>query len=122
MSALTENPRAFGFLLSEAPGGLSRENVTIKSGEDLQAGAVLGKITATGKYVAYDSNAIDGSQTAVAVLGAACDASDADTAAAVIARLAPVMSSALVYKDTSPAVDTAGAVVDLAAVFIIARS
>lgn len=122
MAALTETPRAFGFLLSEAIGGLSRDVVTIKSGEDLEAGAVLGKITATSKYVAYNSNAGDGSEVAAAILGAKCDASAGDLDATVISRLAPVRRAALIFDDGSPAVDEDGAIVDLASKFIIARS
>lgn len=44
MSALTEGVHAGEFLLSEAPGDRSRENVTVLSGQDLAAGAVVGKV------------------------------------------------------------------------------
>lgn len=44
-STYTEPIRAGEFLISEAGGTRSREKVTIKSGEDLLAGAVVGKIT-----------------------------------------------------------------------------
>jgi len=121
MTTLTETTHASGFLMSEANGQRSRDNVTIVSGEDLEAGAVLGKITASGKYAAYDSNAADGTQTAVAVLLAKCDATAGDTAAAVIARDAEVNGDELVYQSTSPAQDTAGAATDLKSVGIVVR-
>jgi hypothetical protein len=58
--------------------------VTIASGQDLLAGTVLGKITSSGKYVAVDSTATDGSQLARMILSADCDATDADTFAMAI--------------------------------------
>lgn len=52
----------------------------IAAGADLSAGTVLGRITASGKYVLSDDGAVDGSQTPVAILGedAAATAADAD--------------------------------------------
>jgi hypothetical protein len=41
----TEGQHAGEFLLSEAPGNLSRENVTVLSGQNLKAGAVVGRVT-----------------------------------------------------------------------------
>jgi hypothetical protein len=52
--------------------------ITVVSGQTLVAGTVLGRITASGKYAAYSDVAVDGTETAVAILGAACDASAAD--------------------------------------------
>jgi hypothetical protein len=122
MDAIIEGTHAGGFLLSEANFHRSRENVTILSGQDLKAGTVLGKITASGKYVAYDSNNGDGEETAAGILLADCDASDADTPAAIIARDAEVNGEELVYKTATPAVDEAGAVTDLLALGIIVRT
>ena len=39
--------------------------ITVLSGETLEAGAVLGKVTASGKYKALDPAAVDGSEVAV---------------------------------------------------------
>jgi len=52
--------------------------VTIASGAALPEGAVLGMITASGKYVLSASAAVDGSQTPVAILCAGVDAAAAD--------------------------------------------
>lgn len=41
---LTQNKRPGDFILSEAPGSLSRENGILNSGQDLQAGTVLGQL------------------------------------------------------------------------------
>ena len=39
---------------------------------------MVGKITASGKYTAYDNDAVDGSQAAVGILLFDCDASGGD--------------------------------------------
>ncbi len=44
MTLITEGKYAAEFLLSEAPGELSRENITVLSGENLKAGAVVGRV------------------------------------------------------------------------------
>ena len=68
----TENVRAAGdFLVHEAVGHISRETgvVTLTDAEGvLQPGTVLGQITASGKYVAHDDNATDGSEIPAALL------------------------------------------------------
>lgn len=62
--------------------------VTIASGGTaLNRGAVLGKITASGKYILSLSAAVDGSQTPYAILAEGCDPSAADvTNVAVYAK------------------------------------
>lgn len=52
--------------------------VTIVSGASLKRGAVLGKITASGKYSLSAYAAIDGSQAPYAILADDCDATLAD--------------------------------------------
>jgi hypothetical protein len=60
----------FGFMMSEAPGRISREGVLIgPTAVRLPAGTVLGQITATGIYVPLNLTATDGSQNAIAILG-----------------------------------------------------
>lgn len=117
MATLNETNHAGEFLLSEARGDRSREEVTILSGENLLTGQVLGKVTASGKYVAYDDVAVDGSETAVAVLYRDTDASAADKEALVIMRDAEVSAAKLVWG----AADSAAGTVDLAASGVIAR-
>ena len=53
---------------------------TIAAGQNLQRGAVLGRITASGKYVLALSAAEDGSNTPRAILAEDVDASAADAA------------------------------------------
>jgi len=111
---LTETSHAGEFILAEANGSLSREEIVISSGEGvLKAGTVLGKL-ASGEYAAYDNAASDGSQTAVGILYAGVDATSADAPAVMIARHAEVIEAALT------GIDAAGKT-DLAAVQIIFR-
>lgn len=119
-TALIEGRHAGEFLMSEAPGQRSRENVTIASGQDLPAGAVLGKLTSGGKYVEYNNGLSDGSQTAVGVLISPCDASAGDVEAAIIARDAEVNGDCLEWGSESATDITAG-VVDLLAAGIVVR-
>lgn len=50
--------------------------IVMTSGQNLVRGTVLGRVTATGKYAAYDDDGDDnGCRTAVCILGEDCDAS-----------------------------------------------
>jgi hypothetical protein len=50
MASNTEGQHAGEFILSEAPGSVSRENITVLSGQNLVAGAVIGRVNkAVGK-------------------------------------------------------------------------
>ena len=57
--------------------------VTIAAGADLTKGAVLGKITASGKFKLSASAAVDGSQTPDAILAENASAALADVQAVV---------------------------------------
>lgn len=113
--ALTESSHAGEFLISEGNGSISRDEVVIAAAAGaLAAGTVLGKITASGKYVAYDNGASDGSQAAAGILYAAVPDLAADQPATAITRHAEVMSSELTGID-------APGIADLAALQIIVR-
>lgn len=120
MTTFTEVPHNGSFIMSEAPGQRSRENVGLASGQNLPAGAVLGKISAGGKYTAYSNLASNGAQAAVAILINATDATDGDVQVAVIKRDAEVNYYQLNWGVESPT-ETAAGVVDLAAKGIICR-
>lgn len=98
-----------GFLLSEANGYRSRENGTLVMGQKLTAGAVVGRITASGKIAVFDNVALNGSQTAVGILLGAIDATEADKPCVFIARDAEVKKDGLVWKPGAdqPATDAA---------------
>lgn len=79
------------YLVSEASGYRSREQVLIGSGSNvLKSGAVIGKVTASGKYMPYAPGAADGTETASAILFEGCDATSADVRRTITARDAEV--------------------------------
>ena len=59
MATKTITPATASFILSEGEGSISRDTVVIVAGQDLLAGTVLGKITASGKYAAHDPSATE---------------------------------------------------------------
>lgn len=76
----------------------SREVITVLSGQNLLGGAVLGKVTASGKMKVYDPAAVDGSQTVAGILLNPVDASAADAKGVAIVREAIVKHFGLVWK------------------------
>lgn len=54
------------------------DSVTLITGQNLTRGALLGRITASGKYTLCNTGAADGSQTPVAILAQDTDATAAD--------------------------------------------
>lgn len=112
--------RAGSFIMSEAVGQRSRENIVVASGQNLPAGAVVGKLTSGGKYSEYSSGAGDGTATAVGILIYPTDATDGDTPASIIARDAEVNKYQLSWGSESGA-DIDAAIVELAARGIICR-
>lgn len=122
MATYTEGRHAGEFLLSEANGQLSRDTVTLGQNQNLEAGAVLGRVTATGQYVAYAPDAVDGTETAVAILWDNVKTGAGETASVgVITNTAEVLESALVFTAGMSAPNKAAALADLEAQFIKAR-
>lgn len=122
MPSITENVRAGDFLLSEANGSLSRENEILASGQSkLQAGTVLAKVTASGKFVAIDPSKSDGSQNAAAILWDYADAATADTAVVVIARSAEVKADTLIWPASITTPQKTAAIAQLVALGIVLR-
>lgn len=123
MPTYTEPLHAGAFLLSQGNGSISHDAVTIVSGAGiLQPGTVLGKITATGKYKAYDNDAADGSETAAGILFSLVDAASADVSAHAVRRLAEVSKAHLQWSETVTTQDEKDAAyVDLTALTIICR-
>lgn len=120
--SVTEQVKA-GLILSELDGHQSRENVTIVSGQNLVFGTVVGKITATGKYTAYDDDNSDGSEAAAGVLvGDDVDASGGDKAGAIIVKDAELNPDLLVWASTNDATDITNGKADLVALGIKLRS
>lgn len=119
MTVLTQGIESYEFLLSEATGTRSRAQVTvtIAGATALPSGTVLGKITASGKYIKYLDGASDGSQTAVAVLGTPLAGVDGDYKATVFERDCEVIGK---YLNGGSNVDAAG-LADLKSLGVIVR-
>lgn len=110
------------FIKSEANGEYSRDQIVIVSGAGaLLAGTVLGKITASGKYKAYDNDNVDGTQTAVAVLLSDVDATSADVNAVAVVRAAELWTDRLQWAATVAAGEKTAAYTELAAIGIVLR-
>ncbi|GAB4543604.1 MAG: hypothetical protein Tsb0020_55350 [Haliangiales bacterium] len=122
MTTLTERSYESDVLLYWQP-FYSVDLVTIASGADLTPGHVLGKITASGKYQSSDPTAVDGSETAVAVLLDKADAAYADVAEVrVLTRHATVNGLKLIYDAAiDDATKRATARAELAAAGIVTR-
>jgi hypothetical protein len=104
MEAKTEGQYASEFLLSEANGRLSRDNVTVTvpANTTLKAGAVLGKLSSSGKYVAFDDAATDGSEDVAGILydNQVNDTNaDVDVTAAVVNKDAEVRAADLQWEN-----------------------
>ena len=119
-----QQPATTGDVLKyEVNPNYTRETVTLLAGTPYPVGAVLGRITASGKYKLATSGGSDGAQTASAVLLYAVDATLADAVGIVVARGPSIVSRAgLAYDatvDDAPKITTK--LGQLAALGIIAR-
>jgi Bacteriophage lambda head decoration protein D len=124
MAILKESIHPLEFLMSESESGVSRDTITVASGAgNLLPGAVLGQITASGKYKLSAATGTDGSQVAVAILGYPVDATANDVQAMAITCIARVRQSCLQFhesvKDDQAAVKSK--LSELAKVFIKPR-
>ena len=104
MPTLTMAPTLGDLLKYELNGNYSRETVTLKGGTSYPLGAVLGKITASGKY-RFSPNAEvegdEGAETATAVLIEAVDATAADKTGLILKRGPVILSKATLVFDGS---------------------
>lgn len=118
---LTEKAHPGSCLINTSVGHRTFDNGTLISGQNLAANTVIGQITSGKKWVVYDPNASDGSQTKLGILYAAVDASSADAPCVIIARDCEVIREQLTYKDISPPVVAATAEAALAVNHIMVR-
>ena len=123
MPVLTEPPSMGDVLKYEVNPNYTREVVTLLAGMPYPVGAVLGRITASGKFKLATSGGTDGAQTATAVLLYGVDATLADAVGIVVVRGPAIVSRAgLAYDGT---VDDAAKITtkigQLANVGIVAR-
>lgn len=110
------------FLKYEAPQGYSREDVTVASGQNLVAGQVVGRITASGHIAAFAAGASDGTQNAVGVMLAAVNATAGPLPGVMVARHAIVVDrDNLVWGGTPTNAQKDAAIAQLKALGILAR-
>ena len=123
MPVLTEPPRMGDTLKYELDPNYTREVVTLLAGTAYPVGAVLGKITASGKYTLSPATGADGAQVASAVLLYAVDATLADATGIVLARGPAIVSqSGLAYSaSVDDAAKIAAKIAQLTAIGIVAR-
>lgn len=110
MTVLNETIHQGEFLVSEANGKRSRATVTVtvSGAAKWLSGTVLGKITATGKYVKYDeAGTDDGRRVAAAILWNELDPVAGDVKAVVIDQDAEVIEAKLTGIDANGKVDLA---------------
>ena len=99
MNAINE-PLNLGDLLKYEEDCLnySREQVTVASGQNLELGAVVGRVTATGKLKRLDPAATDGTEDVAGILLGAVDATLVERDdALLLVRHAIVASHAVVW-------------------------
>ena len=123
MPVLTEPPSMGDVLKYEVNPNYTREVITLLIGTNYPSGAVLGRITASGKYTLSAATGADGAQVAVAVLLYPVNSTLADAVGIVVARGPSIVSrAALAYGATvDDGTKIAAKITQLAAVGIIAR-
>ena len=123
MTVLVETRHPGEFILSEANGQRSRETITIASGAGIiAAGTVLGKVTASGKYIASAVGASDGSEVPAAINIYGADATASDVTVSAIVRDAEVNGKCLTWHaDRDQPAEKAAANAALATLGVIVR-
>ena len=101
MPVLTQPPSMGDLLKYELNPNYTRESVTLLAGTNYPLGAVLGVVSASGKYTLSPATGTDGSETAAAALLEAVDASAADVTGLVIVRGPALLSKAALVVDAS---------------------
>lgn len=117
----TQGVQDYEGLLSEANGKRSRD-VGVITGGNYVSGQVLGRITASKKLTARVTEAGDGSEVAVAVLGANVDASAADKTGVIFVRDCEWSETLLAHHADEDAGEVTAAIDELESAGIIART
>jgi len=126
MPSYSEPAHALDFLVSEANGHLSREQVTLTAAQgDLVAGTVMAKVTATGNYVPYDDDlnaTVAGAGIAAGVLAYPAPNNAATQLITIIARQAEVQDELLVWEASNDTTEINAGKAELIAAGIIVRN
>ena len=124
MPTLTQAPSQGDIVKFQINPNYTNEAITLLLGTNYKSGAVLGRITASGKYKLAVVGAVDGSAVAVAVLLNPADATLADATGIILARGPVIVSKAALVFDVSvnTAPLTATKYAELTAVGIVPRT
>lgn len=119
---LTRARRPGEAILSEASGNRSRDNLTLAASQDFPANTLLGKVTVGGQYKAWNPDAEDGTEDAVAlsIYAAKTGAGETKSIAAVTTD-AELMARNIAWPAGADAADKALAAASLATVGIKLR-
>jgi hypothetical protein len=101
MPVLTQPPTMGDVLKYELNPNFTRETVTLLAGTNYRVGAVLGRITASGKMRLSTATGTDGAQNAAGMLLDDVDATSTDANAVVILRGPAIVSKAALVFDAS---------------------
>ena len=126
MATLTKIQSNASFIVSESSGYRSRDavTVTVPASTTYAAGTLLGKITASGKYVRHAAAAVDGSENEAGVLYETLvntTVSAVDSESVSFARDAEVNGSELTYEVGADAAQITASNLALKALGIIVR-
>lgn len=107
MTVLTETIHQGEWLVSEGNGKISRDEVTVtvSGATKWLSGTVLGKITASGKYIKYANGNSDGSEVAAGILWNELDPVAGDIKATIHNRDAEVIEAKLTGLDAAGKTD-----------------
>ena len=122
MAVQTEGTYLNDWLKWEQENLYSREQVTIASGNTIVKGQVLGIVTASGEYAAFDQDAADGTENAAGIAIDDYDASAADVEGVAIVRDAIVVEANLTFPADIDVAEQAAAMAELKALGIVTRT
>lgn len=113
--------RPGAFILREASGSRSKDNLTLANGQVVQPGQICGIVTSGGQVKALNTAASTGEDDAAVIPIYAYDASSGAVMGAFITRDCEVIEDALIWPNGISAGDKATAIAQLAARGIIIR-
>ena len=118
MAVKNENMTLGDAIKWEEDGSYSRKKVTIAAGNSVSALQVVGIVTASGKYAAFNQDGTDGTNAAAGIMVAAVDASTADKEGVIINDQALVVMDNLAWPSDITVPEKTAAIAELAALGI----
>jgi hypothetical protein len=121
VTPLNEQWHDGGFIVSEANGHLSRDQVSLTGAVKILAGTVLGQKTTGGKFAPLAPASADGTQVAAGILFGTRDVIAADKNGVAVVRSAEVNLSELIWPVGATQAQIVTATAQLKALNIITR-